>query len=85
MQDDDTASTCSSKSRQSEPQAPPAKRTTKCSIKDEEPITFDFDMKNDNNEPMHPLMMLAKAVSVMNPRQFELPKDISSHLQLPGG
>lgn len=84
IEDDDTASTCSSKSRHSEPQALPVKRTTKCSIKDEELITFDFDLKNDNNEPMHPLMLLAKAVSVTNPRQFELPKDICSHLQLPG-
>lgn len=84
VEDDDTASTCSSKSRQSEPQAPPVKRMTKFSVKDEEPITFDFDLKNDNNKPMHPMMMLAKAVSMMNPRQFELPKDINSHLQLPG-
>ena len=63
---------------------PPMKRMTKSSVKQEEPITFDFDVRNGGKETMHPLMMLAKAVGMMNPRQFELPKDMNSHLQLPG-
>lgn len=32
----------------------------------------------------HPLELLAKAASYMNPRQFELPKDINCTLQLEG-
>jgi len=46
----------------------------------------DFDMEWDESDKNKtPLELLAKAASFANPKQFELTKDITCNIQLPGG
>ena len=38
----------------------------------------------NSNKPLTPLEELIKAASVMNPRQFELPREMNIYVQFPG-
>lgn len=92
VNDDETASSCSSKSRQSEPSHSaststlPSKRA--CSNKllrclDGDYSDLDFaDMTEDDRK--NPLTMLAKASRILNPRQFDLPSDVACPYNFPG-
>ncbi|KAK2160899.1 hypothetical protein LSH36_125g03022 [Paralvinella palmiformis] len=78
-EDDETASTCSSRSRQSE-QSVKKGSSSKNNRHDD-----DFDMEWDESDKNKtPLELLAKAASFANPKQFELTKDITCNIQLPG-
>ncbi len=45
---------------------------------------FNESDSDDDGEPKHPLVMLAKAARVMNAQQMDLSKDLVSHVNLPG-
>ncbi|XP_050409401.1 PHD finger protein 12 [Patella vulgata] len=74
--DDETASNCSTTSSKSSKSS--TKNRLKRQLSDEEkdrPIFTELE---------HPLISLAKAAKLMNPIQFDLPKDIACTIPLPG-
>ena len=82
---EDALSTCSSHSRRSASSSLrrhvlSSQHSHTSSIMDVCPLS-DSD---SDDEPLHPLMKLAKAARRMNPKQMELRKDIGCHIQLPG-
>ncbi|ESP00983.1 hypothetical protein LOTGIDRAFT_238397 [Lottia gigantea] len=73
--DDETASNCSNASSRSSKSSTKNRLKRQYSEEDTSPIFTE-------NE--HPLLSLAKAARLMNPVQFELPKDIACTIPLPG-
>ena len=85
LQDDDAASTCSSRSRLSEnTEKSASKRASRCQSRDSE-ILENFDWTPlEGDEAKHPIQMLVQAAAMMNPKQFDLPKDTNCPVKLPG-
>ena len=108
--DDETASTCSSRSRQSEMQASKSRVSTPLSsvggstsgvsgkptvtcisrsglaLGDGDDSFADLEFPTDDlvNGALNPLLLLSEAAKQLNPRQFELPKDILCPVTFPG-
>ncbi len=84
QKDDDNESTCSSTSRRSTCTKSSLRSHTPGGLLDYQMAVFNDSDSDDDGEPKHPLVMLAKAARVMNAQQMDLSKDLVSHVNLPG-
>ena len=105
--DDETASTCSSRSRQSEMQVSKSRVSTPLSSiggsisgknvvncvsrsglgiadGDESYADLEFPADDLTCSMQNPLLLLSAAATQLNPRQFELPKDVMCPVTFPG-
>ena len=86
--DDDAASTCSTQSRQSTSSrsGKRASSTTasRRSSVEEEPMEVVPVAPEPEEENGHPLGLLIRAAKMMNPVQFDLPKDLTCPINFPG-
>ena len=80
--EDDAASVSSTRSRGSETAASrkSSRRASPVPLMSDAEVFNEIDMSANQ----HPLQILAKAASIMNPKQFELPSDMEVHVPLPG-
>ena len=80
VKDDDAQSNCSTQSRQSSRSS----RSRSSKELQPEPLDNNMDFADDDGEPLPPLQMLAKAARILNPKQFELPKEMECNTPIPG-
>ena len=98
-QDEETASNCSSRSRHSEQTKHPASSSSVLSAGVVKPVTIQrpFHVELDDNlldlefsaddiaaGSRNPLLLLSVAARQLNPRQFDLPKDVTCPVNFPG-
>lgn len=80
-------STCSSHSRKSGSSSLRRQVLSSQRSHTSSPSIMDVEMPSDSDsddEPTHPLLKLAKAAKLMNPKQMDLAKEVGCHIQLPG-
>jgi hypothetical protein len=47
-------------------------------------LAIDELAPSSPNKPLHPMLILAKAASYLNPKQFELPSEAVCSIEFPG-